>query len=166
MAIVMLPWRSKVFVRTTPTLKGRSDEEDSANSGPDADVRRVGSSCPPIVLTFEGLKDQEQVLNYYNRGLGGSGSAPAPTTESRAVPSRWRSSRKQREGRAILTARRACPPFCSSSAARAMLRTWPPVHHRIFLLLQFAVRHWFGDCLFGTQRYRHRAGVALASVDS
>jgi hypothetical protein len=28
------------------------------------------------VLTFEGLKDQESVLNYYNGGLGGGGSGP------------------------------------------------------------------------------------------
>jgi hypothetical protein len=31
-----------------------------------------------IVLTFEGLKDVEQVLNYYNGGFGGSGSGPGP----------------------------------------------------------------------------------------
>jgi len=31
-----------------------------------------------IVLTFEGLKDGEQVLNYYNGGLGGNGSGPGP----------------------------------------------------------------------------------------
>ena len=28
--------------------------------------------------TFEGLKDEEEVLNYYNGGLGGSGSGPGP----------------------------------------------------------------------------------------
>src|SRR6266567_1103633 len=31
------------------------------------------------VLTFEGLKDQEPVLNFYNGGLGGSGSGPGPS---------------------------------------------------------------------------------------
>jgi hypothetical protein len=31
-----------------------------------------------IVLTFEGLGDQEQVLNYYNGGFGGNGSGPGP----------------------------------------------------------------------------------------
>jgi hypothetical protein len=31
-----------------------------------------------IVLTFEGLQDQEQVLNYYNGGFGGNGSGPGP----------------------------------------------------------------------------------------
>jgi len=29
-------------------------------------------------LTFEGLKDNESVLNYYNGGFGGSGSGPGP----------------------------------------------------------------------------------------
>jgi hypothetical protein len=32
----------------------------------------------PFVLDFEGLGDQEQVLNYYNGGLGGAGSGPGP----------------------------------------------------------------------------------------
>jgi PEP-CTERM motif len=31
-----------------------------------------------IVLTFVGLQDQEQILNYYDGGLGGSGSGPGP----------------------------------------------------------------------------------------
>jgi PEP-CTERM motif len=31
-----------------------------------------------IVLTFEGLQDEEQVLNYYNGGFGGNGSGPGP----------------------------------------------------------------------------------------
>ncbi len=31
-----------------------------------------------IVLTFEGLGNEEKVLNYYNGGLGGSGSGPGP----------------------------------------------------------------------------------------
>ena len=30
------------------------------------------------VLTFEGLKDNEAVLNFYNGGLGGGGSGPGP----------------------------------------------------------------------------------------
>jgi hypothetical protein len=32
----------------------------------------------PIVLTFEGLGDQEPILNFYNGGLGGKGSGPGP----------------------------------------------------------------------------------------
>lgn len=32
----------------------------------------------PIVLTFEGLKDDEPVLNYYDGGFGGFGSGPGP----------------------------------------------------------------------------------------
>lgn len=32
-----------------------------------------------VTLTFEGLKDQEAVDNYYNGGLGGSGSGPGPS---------------------------------------------------------------------------------------
>lgn len=32
----------------------------------------------PIVLTFEGLGDQEAVNEYYNGGTGGSGSGPGP----------------------------------------------------------------------------------------
>lgn len=31
-----------------------------------------------IVLTFEGLQDNEAVMNYYNGGLGGNGSGPGP----------------------------------------------------------------------------------------
>ncbi|HVT45235.1 MAG TPA: DUF11 domain-containing protein [Thermoanaerobaculia bacterium] len=31
-----------------------------------------------VVLDFEGLGNQEQVLNFYNGGLGGSGSGPGP----------------------------------------------------------------------------------------
>ena len=31
-----------------------------------------------ITLTFEGLGDQEEVLNYYNGGFGGNGSGPGP----------------------------------------------------------------------------------------
>lgn len=30
------------------------------------------------VLTFQGLQSEEQVLNYYNGGLGGNGSGPGP----------------------------------------------------------------------------------------
>lgn len=30
------------------------------------------------VLTFEGLQDEEQVLNYYDGGYGGNGSGPGP----------------------------------------------------------------------------------------
>jgi hypothetical protein len=30
------------------------------------------------VLTFEGLQDQEPILNYYNGGFGGKGSGPGP----------------------------------------------------------------------------------------
>ncbi|HTB15106.1 MAG TPA: PEP-CTERM sorting domain-containing protein [Bryobacteraceae bacterium] len=32
-----------------------------------------------VTLTFEGLKDEEAVDNYYNGGLGGSGSGPGPS---------------------------------------------------------------------------------------
>ena len=31
-----------------------------------------------VVLTFEGLQNNEQVLNFYNGGSGGSGSGPGP----------------------------------------------------------------------------------------
>ena len=31
-----------------------------------------------ITLTFVGLQNQEQILNYYNGGFGGSGSGPGP----------------------------------------------------------------------------------------
>ena len=31
-----------------------------------------------VTLTFEGLQDGEQILNYYNGGFGGSGSGPGP----------------------------------------------------------------------------------------
>jgi hypothetical protein len=36
------------------------------------------ASATPLVLTFEGLGNNEQILNYYNGGLGGSGSGPGP----------------------------------------------------------------------------------------
>ena len=36
------------------------------------------TKAAPVVLTFEGLGDEEQVLNYYNGGYGGSGSGPGP----------------------------------------------------------------------------------------
>jgi len=32
-----------------------------------------------VVLTFEGLQDEEPVANYYNGGLGGLGSGPGPS---------------------------------------------------------------------------------------
>lgn len=38
----------------------------------------VAAQAGTIVLTFEGLKDEETVLNYYNGGFGGSGSGPGP----------------------------------------------------------------------------------------
>lgn len=31
-----------------------------------------------VTLTFDGLQDGEQVLNYYNGGFGGAGSGPGP----------------------------------------------------------------------------------------
>ena len=37
-----------------------------------------GSARASIVLTFEGLGQQEQIANYYNGGFGGSGSGPGP----------------------------------------------------------------------------------------
>ena len=36
------------------------------------------TSSQNVVLTFEGLQDQEEVLNYYNGGLGGDLSGPGP----------------------------------------------------------------------------------------
>jgi PEP-CTERM motif len=38
----------------------------------------VAAQAGTIVLTFEGLQNNEQVLNYYNGGLGGNGSGPGP----------------------------------------------------------------------------------------
>ena len=38
----------------------------------------VSASAGPVVLTFEGLQNQEPILNYYNAGLGGFGSGPGP----------------------------------------------------------------------------------------
>ena len=38
----------------------------------------LASAASAQVLTFEGLKDQEEVLNFYDGGLGGSGSGPGP----------------------------------------------------------------------------------------
>ena len=32
-----------------------------------------------VNLTFEGLRDQEPILNFYNGGLGGNGSGPGPS---------------------------------------------------------------------------------------
>jgi hypothetical protein len=36
------------------------------------------ASAAPIVLTFEGLGDQEAIDSYYDGGLGGNGSGPGP----------------------------------------------------------------------------------------
>jgi len=38
----------------------------------------LGQTSGTVTLTFEGLKDQESILNYYNGGYGGSGSGPGP----------------------------------------------------------------------------------------
>lgn len=38
----------------------------------------LATAASAQVLTFEGLKDNEPVLNFYNGGLGGSGSGPGP----------------------------------------------------------------------------------------
>jgi hypothetical protein len=38
----------------------------------------LASTVSAQVLNFEGLKDQEEVLNYYDGGMGGSGSGPGP----------------------------------------------------------------------------------------
>jgi hypothetical protein len=38
----------------------------------------VGVQAAPIVLTFEGLGNNESIGNFYNGGLGGNGSGPGP----------------------------------------------------------------------------------------
>jgi hypothetical protein len=38
----------------------------------------LAAQAGTIVLTFEGLQNNEQVLNYYNGGFGGNGSGPGP----------------------------------------------------------------------------------------
>ena len=38
----------------------------------------VAAHAGTVVLTFEGLQDNEEVLNYYNGGFGGNGSGPGP----------------------------------------------------------------------------------------
>jgi hypothetical protein len=38
----------------------------------------LAAQAGTIVRTFEGLQNSEQVLNYYNGGLGGNGSGPGP----------------------------------------------------------------------------------------
>jgi len=38
----------------------------------------VGAQAAPIVLTFEGLGNNESIGNFYNGGLGGNGSGPGP----------------------------------------------------------------------------------------
>lgn len=49
----------------------------------------TSAKASSIVLTFEGLGDEETVSNYYNGGLGGNGSGPGPnygiTFESNAL---------------------------------------------------------------------------------
>jgi hypothetical protein len=39
----------------------------------------LSATAGAVVLNFEGLQDQEQVLNFYNGGLGGNGSGPGPS---------------------------------------------------------------------------------------
>jgi PEP-CTERM motif len=41
-------------------------------------VGAIAAQASVVTLTFEGLGDQEQVLNYYDAGFGGSGSGPGP----------------------------------------------------------------------------------------
>jgi len=41
-------------------------------------VGSLAAQAGTIVLTFEGLQNSEQVLNYYNGGFGGNGSGPGP----------------------------------------------------------------------------------------
>ncbi|HTS70394.1 MAG TPA: PEP-CTERM sorting domain-containing protein [Terriglobia bacterium] len=38
----------------------------------------VSATAGTTVLTFEGLQDEEAILNYYNGGFGGNGSGPGP----------------------------------------------------------------------------------------
>jgi hypothetical protein len=42
-------------------------------------ISALAMNADVITLTFEGLKDQESVNNFYNGGLGGSGSGPGPS---------------------------------------------------------------------------------------
>jgi hypothetical protein len=39
----------------------------------------LAANAGVVTLTFNGLQDQEEVLNYYDGGLGGNGSGPGPT---------------------------------------------------------------------------------------
>src|ERR1700719_1091898 len=40
----------------------------------------AAQTCSQVpVLTFEGLRDNEPIFNYYNGGFGGNGSGPGPT---------------------------------------------------------------------------------------
>lgn len=41
-------------------------------------VGTIAAQAGTITLTFEGLGDNEQILNYYNGGFGGNGSGPGP----------------------------------------------------------------------------------------
>jgi PEP-CTERM motif len=41
-------------------------------------VLSMTAKAAPIVLTFEGLQTEEQVLSYYNGGMGSLGSGPGP----------------------------------------------------------------------------------------
>lgn len=41
-------------------------------------VLSVAASAGTIVLTFEGLQNEEEVLNYYSGGMGSLGSGPGP----------------------------------------------------------------------------------------
>jgi len=38
----------------------------------------LAAQAGTVTLTFEGLQNNEQVLNYYNGGFGGNGSGPGP----------------------------------------------------------------------------------------
>ncbi len=42
-------------------------------------VLSMSAMAAPIVLTFEGLQNQEEVLNYYNGGMGSLGTGPGPS---------------------------------------------------------------------------------------
>lgn len=65
-------------MRTLLTKELKLHEENAQLFGCGARPVAASARAGTVVLTFEGLQDNEPVLAYYNGGLGGFGSGPGP----------------------------------------------------------------------------------------
>lgn len=76
LALIVLVARAGSVLADDPpgiSLEPEVEAEDASGMGNLVEKVSTGDT-----LTFEGLQDNEPVLNYYNGGLGGNGSGPGP----------------------------------------------------------------------------------------